>query len=141
MNVLEEIAESTTAQENTLLLPCGLLGLEHIKRFVLITNPDEEPFSWLQVMDQDDLAFLVVPAFAAFPNYSPDIPAEDAAFLELYRPEDAVIYNIVTLRSSGPSTANLKGPIVLNKVTLRAKQVIISNAADYSVQEPLPVLS
>jgi len=33
----------------------------------------------------------------------------------------------------------LKGPIVINRHTHIGKQVIITNAADYSVHHPLPV--
>lgn len=141
MNVLEEIAEVAAVQQAKIYLPCGLLGLEHIKRFALITNPQEEPFSWLEVTDQQDLAFVVIPAFIAFPGYAPDIPAEDLTFLEIYGPDDALIYNIVTLRPEGGATVNLKGPIVVNKYTMRGKQVILSNAADYSVNEPLALFN
>lgn len=138
---MEDILEVSAPREITIFLPCGLLGLEHIKRFILLTDPDEEPFSWLQVMDQSDLAFIVIPGFVAFPDYSPDIPAEDVAFLDLYRPEDALVFNIVTLHSNGTATVNLKGPVVVNRFTMRGKQVILANAAELSVQQPLPILS
>jgi flagellar assembly factor FliW len=34
----------------------------------------------------------------------------------------------------------LKGPVVINRQTRTGKQVIIANAADYSVEHPLPVV-
>jgi flagellar assembly factor FliW len=46
--------------------------------------------------------------------------------------------NIVTLRNQGPSTVNLKGPIVVNRCTRIAKQVIPLNAGLYPLQHPLP---
>jgi flagellar assembly factor FliW len=33
----------------------------------------------------------------------------------------------------------LKGPVVINRNTGVAKQVVIANAVEYSVQHPLPV--
>ena len=52
----------------------------------------------------------------------------------------ALIYNIVTLRANGRATMNLKGPVVLNRYTLTGKQVVITNAAQYALQHPLPVV-
>ena len=42
-------------------LPFGLLGFEHVKNYVLLTNPREEPFMWLQMLEDAKHAFLVVP--------------------------------------------------------------------------------
>lgn len=120
-------------------LPLGLLGFEHIKQYQLLCEPEEAPFCWLQVVDDPRLAFLVVSPFEVLPTYAPDISADDAAFLKLERPQDALLFNIVTLRSGNGSTVNLKGPIIVNRHTLVAKQSVPSNAADYSLRHPLPV--
>ena len=125
-------------QDNVLHLPLGLLGFEKIKKYVLLADPDEAPFLWLQVMDDPNLAFLVLFPLTVIPNYRPDITDEDAAFLDLEDPEDAIVLSIVTLRPEGQSTVNLKGPIVLNRRTLIGKQVIPVNAAEFSLQHPLP---
>lgn len=119
-------------------LPLGLLGFERVKRYALLTNPGEAPFRWLQVPGDPSLAFLVVPPFEVLPDYEPDISPEDVAFLELDAPDDALMFNIVTLRANGRATVNLKGPLVLNRYTLRGKQVVLANAADYALQHPLP---
>ena len=120
-----------------LQFPAGLLGFEQIKQFLLISSEQDAPFSWLQVEDDASLAFLVVPPFEVFPSYAPDISNEDAAFLKLTGPGDALLFNIVTLRRNGESSVNLKGPIVVNRHTLVAKQVVPHNAADFSVRHPL----
>jgi flagellar assembly factor FliW len=117
----------------------GLLGFEQFKDYALIAKPDEEPFRWLQVKGDTSLAFVVVDPFMAHPDYHPDIPQQDVEFLELTEPEDAVLFNIVTLHGASNATVNLKGPIVVNRHTGIAKQVIIANASEYSVQHPLPL--
>jgi flagellar assembly factor FliW len=124
--------------ENVVHMPAGLLGFENVKRFVILTTPEEAPFSWLQAVGDPDLAFLVVPPVEAVPDYQPDISDEDVKYLGLKNPEDALIYNIVTLRQ-GEATINLKGPIVINKFTLRGKQVVLQNASKWSVRHPLPI--
>jgi len=119
-------------------LPMGLLGFEQIKDYLLVSNPAEEPFRWLRVKNDPSLAFVVLEPFMACPDYHPDIPEDDTAFLGISRPEDALLYSIVTLHTNHRATLNLKGPVVINRNTGVGKQIIIANAASYSVQHPLP---
>jgi flagellar assembly factor FliW len=120
-------------------LPAGLLGFEQIKEYLLISNPAEEPFRWLQVKDDPSLAFVVIEPFLVAPDYRPDIPDSDAQLLGITSPDNAVLYNIVTVHGADRATVNLKGPVVINRNTGIGKQVIIGNASQYSVQHPLPL--
>ncbi len=120
-------------------MPFGLLGFEHCKAFSLVTNPTEEPFLWLQVLGDPKLAFLVISPFKVDPAYKPRISPEDSRYLKLENPDDTLIFNIVTVRSPEEATINLKGPIVMNRRTMLAKQVIPLNAPELSVAHPLPV--
>jgi flagellar assembly factor FliW len=124
--------------ENIIRMPLGLLGFEKIKQYVLLSNSNEAPFSWLRMLDDTELAFIVICPFEVFPEYQPDVPDEDMAFLGITKPEDVLLYSIVTLRRQGRATVNLKGPIVVNRHTLVAKQVILSNSADFSLEHSLP---
>ena len=125
--------------ENVVQLPFGLMGFEQVKNYVLLSRPEEEPFMWLQMLDKANQAFLVVSPFLVLPDYQPDIPTQDAEFLGLGSPADALVVNIVTLRGNGQATVNLKGPIVINRNTLVGKQVIPNNATQYALRHPLPV--
>ncbi|MDX1950911.1 MAG: flagellar assembly protein FliW [Verrucomicrobiota bacterium] len=126
------------SRQEQIHLPAGLLGFESIKFYLLSSEMEEAPFSWLQASDDVNLAFLVIPPFDFVPEYQPEISDEDVQFLGLTSPLDAWIFNIVTLRTGG-ATMNLKGPVVINRHTLIGKQVVLVNAADYSLQHPLPV--
>ena len=117
----------------------GLLGFEQIKDYVLISNPGEEPFRWLEVRNNPALAFVVVDPFVVVPDYRPNLPQPDVEFLGIKSPEDVQLLNIVTIQGPNRATVNLKGPIVLNRHTATGKQVVVSNAIEYSVQHPLPV--
>ena len=127
--------------ENILHLPLGLLGFEQHKKYVLLTHPEEAPFLWLQMLEPPRQSFLVIPPAVAVPAYRPELSEEDVHFLGLQSPEDALVFNIVTLRRANEATVNLKGPIVINRHTLVAKQVIPLNAAGYALQHPLPAVS
>lgn len=122
-------------------MPFGLLGFEQLKNFTLVTNPEEEPFVWLQAVEEPKLAFLVMSPFVVVPDYLPEIPEEDERGLGLESPEERLIFNIVTVRGAQQATVNLKGPIVLNRRTLVAKQIIPLNAPNLPVALPLPIQS
>lgn len=140
MKVLETIerGQLTNTEPNTIRMPFGLLGFEHLKQYVLLASPEEAPFLWLETPEDPNISFLVISPFVVMPNYQPDLTPEDVAFLGLKRPEEAMIFNIVTLRGANHATVNLKGPIVVNRQSLLGKQVIPINAANYLVQHPLP---
>ena len=132
-----KVAESTIIEtqainkERTLTMPQGLLGFEEIKQYALTANPEEEPFLWMRARAGDlNLAFVVLSPYEALGTYHPDIPNDDARSLDIATPEDAWVLSIVTMRGGGRATVNLKGPIVVNRHTLVAKQVVIVNAAD-----------
>jgi flagellar assembly factor FliW len=90
----------------------------------------------MQVPDEGDLAFLVVPPAAVLPDYSPVLSDDDVAFLAIESPDDVIIYNIVTIRPDGTSSVNLKGPIVINRHSMTGKQVVLANSP-YLIQHPL----
>jgi flagellar assembly factor FliW len=120
-------------------MPVGLLGFERIKEYQLVTNPDEAPFCWLQASSEPSLAFLVINPFLTLAEYQPDIPDEDARLLGLRQADEALLFNIVTVRGANRATVNLKGPVVINRRTYEGKQVVLNNAAQYSVAHPLPL--
>jgi flagellar assembly factor FliW len=143
MNACDTIEMERVAirNENIIHLPLGLLGFESIKKYILLSAPEDAPFHWLQVLHDAHLAFLVLSPFEVLPNYEMTLGDEDAEFLNLASPQDALVYNIVTLRPGAAATINLKGPIVMNRYTLIGKQVVLSNAADYSLHHPLPTVN
>jgi flagellar assembly factor FliW len=137
-----EMIETETpaaARRDLVRMPNGMLGFEEIKNYLLTNNPEEHPFAWLQVQDNAALAFVVIDPFVALPDYQPDIPQADVEFLNLKQADDALLLGIVTIHDGKHATVNLKGPIVLNRHTHVAKQVIIANAAAYSINHPLPL--
>jgi len=141
MKTVETAAEERlqVKKENIITMPLGLLGFEHVKKFVLLVNPDEEPFMWLQMLDQASQGFVVATPASVIGDYSPDISAQDIEFLGIRTPADALLLNIVTVRGN-EATVNLKGPIVVNRNTLVAKQCIPVNVASFSLQQPIASL-
>jgi len=136
---LAELESTETRETKVIHLPRGLMGFEHIDQYELIEDPAEAPFRWLQAVNDPSFAFLVLSPFEVLPDYQPDIDPQDAEYLELTSPLDALILNIVTLRSNGRATINLKGPVIVNRYSLRGKQVVLANGPEYPTRYPLPV--
>lgn len=133
---IDEHQKLPVKTENIISMPLGLLGFEQVKKFVLLMTPEEAPFHWLQMLDNQGQGFVVIQPSDAVPAYAPDIPDADIEFLNIKSPADALILNIVTVRN-GQATVNLKGPIVINRHTLVGKQCIPTNVAEFALQHPI----
>lgn len=117
----------------------GILGFEHLKRYVLLTQNENTPFLWLQSIDDGSIAFVVINPFIVTPEYDLMISDNDTRFLEIESPDDGVLLSIVTIRSNPfKVTANLRAPLVINQKNRFGKQVIL-NESDYPVQYSLAV--
>jgi flagellar assembly factor FliW len=117
--------------------PCGLLGFEQVKQYKLHAFPDLHPFLWLEGQDGNGLCFLVVPPSYVVEYYQIELSDEDVNFLGLEEPEDGVVLNVATFHPDGSITVNLKGPLIYNRNTLVARQVVPKNAATLSIKHPL----
>ena len=120
-------------------LPAGLIGLPQLRHFEVLHVGDSWPFVSLRSLDDDDFHFLAVEPHNVIPGYELELGDADADTLGLSDPDDALVYNIVTVHVS-PSqyvTANLAGPVVVNRHTAVGKQVILANGDKYSTNHPL----
>jgi flagellar assembly factor FliW len=117
----------------------GILGFEHLKRYLLLTQNEKIPFMWFQSIDDGSLAFVVINPFIVAPEYDFMISDNDVRFLEIESPDDVVLMSIVTIRSDPfKVTANLQAPLVINRKNRFGKQVVL-NEPDYPIQYLLTV--
>jgi flagellar assembly factor FliW len=108
--------------------PQGLFGFENCKKFSL-TESEYKPFCWLQSEDDKTLSFLVVDPFIFFDDYELDIDDNSLKSIEVKTPADVVVLTIITIPGNGQKlTANLQGPLVINKINNKGMQVILSDA-------------
>ena len=125
---------------NIVSFPQGIFGFPDLATCELIYNPEELPFMWLQEQKKDGLAFIVLEPIGFIPDYTVEIPDADVAFLGIESPDDVLILNIVTIDKDVPQkiTANLVGPLIVNRRSRQGKQVIITNYERYSAKYELP---
>lgn len=141
MKVLSENPTPTVATPSGLILdlPCGIVGFPEHKRGEVLHIEEQLPFQWLRLQGPTPLNFVVIDPAGLVPDYTPELFDEDAASLGIRTAEDALVLNIVTVSRTQPATAtvNLVGPVIINRHTGRAKQVVISNHTRYSARHPL----
>lgn len=144
MKVLPELypTDFDTPPANEIILPQGLIGFGAYKRAELLYLPDHLPFLWMKISNPDSadcLHFVVIEPGGIVPGYEPELFEVDVEHLGIKSPADAMIINIVTLQRQSPveATANLIGPLVVNRRTRIGRQLVISNYSRYSAHHPL----
>jgi flagellar assembly factor FliW len=105
----------------------GLLGFADARRFALLDGPKGGPFRWLQSADDPSLAFVVADPAPFFADYRVRVREEDLASVGLKDVAEGSVLVILTVpRDPRQITANLQGPLVLNRGARRARQLILA---------------
>lgn len=136
INTMPEHALHTS---NRVYLPEGLIGIPSVKNLELVYTADQFPFMWLRDTQSDEYAFLVVDPRGLIPDYTVELADADVDFLDIRSSGEILLLNVVTVNSERVHavTVNLVGPIVVNRSTGVARQVIIENYQEYSTYYPL----
>jgi len=124
-----QFGEVELNEEEIVTFPEGLVGLEDKRRYVILGRPEEEPFKWLQCIDDPEIAFIIIDPMLFAGDYAFDIDDETTSKINLARPEDILLFVIVTLQDDfRKMTANLLGPIIVNGRNRRAIQMVLHNS-------------
>jgi len=145
MKVLDESTlqpESALPTALELQFPVGIVGFPTHGRGELFHLVDQLPFQWLRLHGPSALHFVVIEPAGFVPDYSPELFDDDAAALGITESSDALVLNIVTVRDeASTATVNLVGPIIINRRTGIARQVVVANHGQYSARHPLVTAS
>ncbi len=105
----------------------GFYGFGQYNAFALI-DALQKPFIWVQSMDKPDLAFLAIDPFLFRPDYEINVDDSFLTPLEVDSPSDVLVFVLVTIPPNGePITANLQGPLIINRKNNRAIQAILTD--------------
>jgi flagellar assembly factor FliW len=120
-------------ERQRIYFPFGILGFENLKNYVLL-DAKQQPFYWLQSSDVSEIAFVLINPFIFRPDYEIDIPDEELNEIGIESYEDVLVFAIVTIpEDQRKMTANLQGPIIINKKQRIGRQAIASNPSGRSV--------
>jgi flagellar assembly factor FliW len=115
----------------------GMLGFARLKNYVLVENPDTDPFKILHSLDDPYVAFPMVDPRLLDPHYQCTISAEDMESLGLEHPSDVVMLAVTVIpEDPTQSTVNLKAPLLINQCKMLGKQVVLTESC-YGTMQPL----
>lgn len=117
-------------QEDKLIhFPQGIIAFEEMKRYFIMESQEEGlPFSWLQSVDEGNLAFVLINPFIFRKDYEFEIPEGVIKELEIEKEEDVAVFSIVVVPEDIKKiSANLLAPVIINTKNLKGKQIILND--------------
>ena len=111
----------------TISMAVPMPGFPAHRDFVLVRlNDDGLLYAFTSIQDPE-LRFLVAPPEPFFPDYAPEIDDEVFAALNTKDP-DRLLLMVVITAGTDETTANLLAPIVVDRDSLRAIQVVLNGS-------------
>lgn len=119
----------------------GIPGFLDEKQFVLVPLNENSPFLTLQSIKTVEVGFMVATPYAFKRDYTFDLPQSDVDQLKIEKPEDVLVYGILTLKDTLlSSTINLLAPVVINAKMNLAKQIVLPGLDEQALRYPLKIV-
>ncbi len=141
MRVIETARFGTIrfAENEVIAFPAGLPGFEEERQFLLVESPESMPLRFLQSIATPALCFVCAPVELVQPDYERCLSRSDRDLLAAGADSaDPVLEWLAILCFAKPEepTANLLGPLVLNRQSGRGIQAVREDTL-YSARQPL----
>lgn len=130
--------EVEVGPEEIIIFSHGLPAFEHLREFFLYPIPENPAFIWLQAKEDPDVAFLLVDPFLFFPGYVVELTPDVQEELGIKDLMEVLVMAPVTIPEGEirKMTANLLGPIVINRASRRGRQLVLEGTP-YTTRHPL----
>lgn len=122
--------------EQLFLFPQGLIGMETLRQWALLPDPDNDSVAWLQSASRGDRAIAVVSPRAFFEDYRVHLTRRDLASLHMQAGSEVYVLSTVS-GHVGKLTTNLRSPLLLNLSRRLGCQVITND--EQPIQRQLPL--
>lgn len=130
----------TLQKEDVIEFPEGILGFNDLRAFVLLDDPNDEIFAWLQSCEVPQIAFPVLEPELFTQNYQVALTKHDLESLGLNPTGEQPrvrSFSIITIPEDPTQmTANLKAPVVINIESRMARQIVLQDN-NLAIREPI----
>lgn len=124
-------------QEDIIRFPEGILGFNSLRQFVLLDDPNDEIFAWLQSCEEPGIAFPILEPELFTINYEVNLTKHDLEVLGLKSQKGTRYFSIITIPEDPTlMTANLKAPVVVNIAERVARQCVLQDNS-LAIKEPI----
>ncbi|EGO87124.1 flagellar assembly protein FliW [Clostridium botulinum C] len=115
----------------------GIPGFNNLKKFINFPIENNEVFSVLHSIENNEIGFIVTSPFSIINDYEINLDDNVINRLKIEKEKDVLVLNTVTLHSKLENiTVNLCAPIVINIKTKLGEQIILNNGK-YEIKHPL----
>lgn len=129
------------ADADVITLEHGVVPFHAARRFVLVRVEDEDPFAWLQSVDDPALAFVVAPLDLLFADHAERVRISLEQRDGEPVPATVAIYGIVVLNADPARMyMNLLAPIIIDFETMRGRQLVLDAPVELARQPLQAVL-
>jgi flagellar assembly factor FliW len=130
MPALQDESIVSAAESGALvLLTQPMIGFEHTSRYAIRPlGSDYGSYELMTSLEEQGLSFVVVPPGAIFSDYRFEIPESDVELLGLRDVSDVETWVLVTRKGLPVPTVNLLGPLVVNRRTRVAAQLVLQDS-------------
>lgn len=119
--------------------PEGLLGFTDLARFVLLDDPNDEIFAWLQSCEEPSIAFPILEPELFIENFNLNLTKNDLKTLDSTDENKMGLrpFCIITIPEDPTQmTANLKAPIIVNVAKRLGRQCVLQDNK-LEIREPI----
>jgi flagellar assembly factor FliW len=110
--------------------PSGLLGFEELRQYARVSPEALQPLAFLVSLEDPEVAFPVLPAAWAPPDYAPALPADALHVVGAAAGDPIELLLIVSVApDTGTLHANLRGPVLINPATRNGCQIVLHNSS------------
>ena len=111
-----------------------IIGFNEYRRFVIVPGPEGSFVTWLQSVDNGQLAFLLMNPQGVIADYRVELRPDDLTELAAKALADLSIYTLLVVpQDQTQIRTNLKAPILINVQQQLGKQIILERS-DYPIQ-------
>ena len=123
--------------EDVLTFHEGLLGFQDLRQFVLLDDPNDDIFAWLQSCELSSVAFPVLEPELFGHKYTAGLNRTDLESLKIKTGQSPAFLSIITIPDDPTQmTANIKAPIVINLEQRLARQCVLQDN-HLAIREPI----
>jgi flagellar assembly factor FliW len=124
---IEDTMTDSVADLPILDMAVPMPGFPAHRQFVLVRLNDEGLLYAFTSIEDPSLRFLVAPPEPFFPDYAPEIENEVFAALNTKDPDRLLVMVVITA-GVNETTANLLAPIIVDRDSRRAMQVVLNGS-------------
>ncbi len=116
----------TVSEDKLLMFPQGIIGMETLRQWALLPDPENEAVAWLQSASCGDRALALISPRVFLPEYKVRVGQRELAPLNLRSGDETFVLSTLSGHVGNLAT-NLRAPIIINLTRRLGCQVITSD--------------